>query len=211
MRDKLYAYIDALFEQAPCTRQAVDLKEEIRQNMTEKYEDLVAQGKTEQAAYNMTVASMGDIGELIASLRGNAPAPAPTAAPRRSALLIAIAVMLYILCVVPPIVMDDDAVGPALMFGMVAVATGLLIYNRMTTPKYHKQEDTMVEEFREWSDQNSRDSQTLRAISSALWALMLVLYFLISFATRAWYITWLVFPLTGAIQGIIKAIFDLRK
>ena len=212
MLNKLYAYIDSIFEQAPCTQQAVELKEEIRQNTTEKYQDLVAQGKSEEAAYNITVASMGDIGELIGSLRGNTPA-VPTAdnPRRRSALLTAVAVMLYILCIVPPILTQDDVVGPILMFVMIALATGLLIYNHMTAPKYQKQQDTLVEEFREWSSQNSRDKQIFKAISSALWSLATVVYILVSFATMAWPVTWVIFLIAGAVNAVIKAIFDLRR
>lgn len=216
MLNKLYDYIDSVFAQAPCTQQAIELKEEIRQNITEKYQDLVAQGKSEEAAYNITIASMGDIGELIGSLRGNTPAPpAADKYRRKSALLTAIAVALYILCIVPPILADglahDDVVGPVLMFAMIAIATGLLIYNHMTSPKYQKQQDTMVEEFREWSDQNRRDKQVFRAVSSALWALTVAVYVLISFLTQAWHITWIIFLIAAAVEGIVKAVFDLRK
>ncbi len=213
MLDKLYAYIDSIFEQAPCTQKAIELKEEIRQNSTEKYEDLLTQGKTEEAAYNITVASMGDIGELIGSLRGDTAAAAPPVdkTRRRSALLTAIAISLYILSVVPCILLQDDMIGPVLLFVMVALATGLLIYNHMSAPKYRKREDTMVEEFREWSDQHSRDRQIFKAVSSALWSLTAVIYILVSFLTMAWHITWVIFLVAGAIEGIIKAIFDLRK
>lgn len=212
MLNKLYAYIDSIFEQAPCTQQAIELKEEIRQNITEKYQDLVAQGKSEEAAYNITIASMGDIGELIGSLRGHMPtAPATDKTRRKSALLTAIAVALYILCVVPPMLTQDDIIGPVLMFVMIAVATGLLIYNHMTSPKYQKRQDTMVEDFREWSDKTSRDRQVLKAVSAALWTLTAAIYILVSFATMAWHITWIIFLIAAAVEGIIKAIFDLRK
>lgn len=212
MPDKLYAYIDSIFEQAPCTQKAIELKEEIRQNSTEKYQDLLSQGKTEEAAYNITIASMGDIGELIGSLRGDTAAVPPVEKTRRrSALLTATAIALYILSVVPCILLQDETIGPVLLFVMVAVATALLIYNHMSAPKYRKREDTMVEEFREWSDQNSREKQVFKAISSALWSLTAVVYILVSFLTMAWHITWVIFLIAGAIEGIVKAVFDLRK
>lgn len=213
MLDKLYAYIDSIFEQAPCTQNAIELKEEIRQNSTEKYQDLLSQGKTEEAAYNITIASMGDIGELIGSLRGNTASAAPMTdkTKRRSALLTATAIALYILSVVPCILLQDDIIGPVLLLVMVAIATALLIYNHMSVPKYRKQEDTMVEEFREWSDQNSREKQVFKAVSSALWSLTAVVYILVSFLTMAWHITWVIFLIAGAIEGVVKAVFDLRK
>jgi len=36
-------------------------------------------------------------------------------------------------------------------------------------------------------------------------------YFLLSFFTGAWHITWLIFPVIGAVNGIIKAGFDLSR
>lgn len=44
-----------------------------------------------------------------------------------------------------------------------------------------------------------------------IWAIGLALYFLVSFATFAWHITWLIFPITGAVQGLVRAILDLKE
>ena len=55
-------------------------------------------------------------------------------------------------------------------------------------------------------------SQELRrAIQSVINTIGLVLYFLVSFATKAWYITWLIFPIMGAVWGLTKAILDLKE
>ena len=43
-----------------------------------------------------------------------------------------------------------------------------------------------------------------------MWALTVVIYMLISFGTQAWHITWVIFPLSAAIQNIVKACFDLK-
>ena len=45
------------------------MKEEILQNLTEKYNDLLSDGKSEVAAYNIAVAGIGDISELIEELK----------------------------------------------------------------------------------------------------------------------------------------------
>ena len=44
-----------------------------------------------------------------------------------------------------------------------------------------------------------------------IWAIGLALYFIISFATMAWYITWLIFPITTAAIGLVRAIMDLLE
>ena len=214
MNNALRAYMDHLFAEAPPTKQAVELKEEMLQNLTDKYNDLLAEGKSEEAAYNIAVASIGDVRELIDSLKQADGGPGEEQlekSRRRSAVLVSVAVALYILCVVPCLLLGGSMVGPVLMFVMIAAATGLLIYNHMTRPRYIKKEDTVVEEFKAWKGQNTAQNQLLRAVSGVLWALTVAGYLLLSFWTMDWHITWVLFLIAGAVNGIIKAIFDLRK
>lgn len=213
MYDKLREYIESLFKDAPDMVKTVELKEEMLQNLYEKYNDLLAEGRSEQAAFNIAVAGVGDVGDLIETLRSDGPAGSPVqteSARRRSAALVSAAVMLYILSVVPCILLPD-LWGPVLLFVFCAAATGLLIYNGMTRTCYRKADDTMVEQFREWKDRNDSRTQICRAIAGAVWALAVVAYFLISFFTQAWHITWLLFPIAGAATAVVKAAFDLTR
>ena len=41
--------------------------------------------------------------------------------------------------------------------------------------------------------------------------LMLCLYFILSFATSAWHITWLIFPIVAAITGLVNACLDMKE
>ncbi len=220
MREKLRTYIDALFQYAPLTLEAVELKEEILQNLNDKFDDLVHEGKSEEAAYNIAVAGVGDISSLIEKL-GTRPADAPhpnaysaediEKSKRNSAIFIAIAVMLYITCVLPVIVLEGSKFGLVMMFFMIAGATGLLIYNDMTKKAYKKASESVVENFKEWNSSKQYDKQLYKAVSGALWAIITVAYFIISFATGAWYITWVIFIIGGAAEGILKAVFDLLR
>ncbi|MDR2570908.1 MAG: permease prefix domain 1-containing protein [Oscillospiraceae bacterium] len=222
MDDKIRRHVDDLFSETSLTRKAVELKEEMIQNLGDKYRDLTDEGKTEEAAYNITIASIGDISALLAELEKdmsyNEPIIYETEASRqKSAMLTAIAVMMYILCVLPMTIMaildfeHTPAIGVPIMFLMIAGATGLLIYNGMTKPRFINKSNTMVEEFREWqSDDNDR--KTLRkAISSALWSITVALYLIISFVTFAWYITWIIFIIAGVVESLINVLFTLMK
>ena len=42
------------------------------------------------------------------------------------------------------------------------------------------------------------------AYTSALWLITVILYFVISFTTRAWYITWIIFLIGGAVSQVVK-------
>ena len=126
--------------------------------------------------------------------------------------------MLYILCVIPPIIfstgsfsMEVMMLGPILMFVMIAVATGLLIYNSMTKPKNIKMNATMVEDFKEWQSEKQHDNSALKSINAALWGITVVLYLAISFLTGAWHITWLIFLIAAAVTQIINLCFNLKK
>ena len=47
--------------------------------------------------------------------------------------------------------------------------------------------------------------------SVILWILGTLCYLGISLFTQAWFITWLIFPITGAVSGLIHAAFDLKE
>jgi hypothetical protein len=219
MEAQIRRHVDTLFENTPPTRKAVELKEEMIQNLTEKYRDLIDEGKSPEAAFNITVAGIGDVSGLLADLEKEGVSPDALAAAReKSALRTAVAVMMYILSVVPLIVLSALVHNPAapiigliFMFVFIAAATGLLIYDSMTKPKYVKREDTMVEEFRQWQAE-SKDMKNMRSsVYAAIWALLAALYFIISFTTGAWHVTWVIFIIGVAVQAILNAVFAARK
>jgi len=222
MEDKLRRYVDGLFARTAPTRKAVELKEEMLQNLHDKYDDLITEGKTPEAAYNIAIAGIGDVSGLLAELEAEviyeAPDMAEYEASRiRSGMITAIAVMLYILSVLPMIVLSmfgvpfGARIGVPLMFIMVAGATGLLIYNFMTRPRQYKGSDTMVDEFREWQSASHDRKSMRRAISSALWAIIVALYFIISFATSAWHVTWIIFLLGAVAETLMNIFFTVKK
>jgi len=221
MEDMLRKHIENLFEDAAPTGKTIELKEEMLQNLQDKYRDLIAEGKSPEAAFNVAVASIGDVNVLLRQLEdGFLSGPEREKlenARQKSAMLTAVAVMMYILCVLPLVILTllnipgAYIVGIPLMFGMVAVATGLLIYNSMTKPKHYKESDTMVEEFREWQSDNHGRNQMRKAISSALWSLIVVAYIIISFTTGAWHISWVIFVAGGAIESFINIIYAARN
>lgn len=118
---------------------------------------------------------------------------------KKSALLLAIAIMLYILCVIP-VFLFENALGVVLMFVMVAVATGIIVYRAIINSKEKKEE----------KEPPKNENPVLKAVKSGVWTIATVVYFAISFASGAWHITWLVFPITGAIVNVIEACFDLK-
>ncbi len=206
MNEKLRAYIDSLFADAPRTRKAEELKEELYADVSAQYDDLTAEGKSEEEAYRIAVASIGDVDELVRGLRRAEPGEARR---KRSAAFISAAVGLYIVSVVPPIFFGGA--GAAMMFIIIAAATVLLIYNHLSQPRYRRTDDTVVEEFKEWKSGEDDTRRLYHSITAALWPLIVVLYFFLSFFFGAWAYTWLIFLIGVALQNIIKLLLEMRR
>ncbi|MBQ6566858.1 MAG: hypothetical protein IJL80_07360 [Treponema sp.] len=214
MNGKIKNYVDVLFNDVPMTRKAAELKEEILSTMSEHFEAHIAEGKSENQAYTEALADMGDIDTLLESL-----APERELKPRieeyrqKKAKNTAIAVMLYIIGVVaqcaPPAICavfehgnEDKAgvIGFICMLLFAAVATGLLIYTKMSVPQ--DVEPYLVKK-KEKFDTSTERGRRLSAMSKLYWMVVTVIYLGISFWTMAWYITWLIWLIASALWQAI--------
>lgn len=220
MNEKLRTHIEELFKDAPQTLQTVEIKEEILQNTVDRYNDLLAEGKSEEAAFNIAVAGIGDVDALIASLMAPRAMSGYSKAEieqnrRRRSVLLSISVALYICSVIPVIICEEvfnnEIIGVVLMFLIVAAATAIIIFRSGIKLYYAESGGTVVEDFKEWTQKSKEDKSVMNAVNGAVWSLTLVVYFLLSFITGAWYITWLVFFIGAAVVNIIKAIRDIIK
>lgn len=207
MREQLIQYVNALFAGE---RDKEDVKDEILQNTLDRYDDLVAQGKTQQAAYSLAIAGIGDVSEILgcASAAQEMQVPQPQAkqepqgVPTHKKLLRAVAVALYICCVLPVIVLAQlglETIGICLMFVMIAAATALIIMSSGGSREQKQQDDPQPRK------------ELHKAVGTITGLVSLILYLTISFATGAWHITWLIFPVAGAVDGIIKGFMDLKR
>ena len=270
MREQLVQYVSLLFAGA---KNCEDIQQEILQNTLDRYDDLIADGKTPEAAYRLAITGIGDINEILG--KQDLVLPAKPEAPRQDSsnhdspvkkLLRAIAVGLYILSPLPLIVLGEIGM---VTFGLcgtlcfVAVATVLIILGGKKNHEDSRQEKSQDEKPESelsksvgsliWSiglavylilsfltgawhvswvifpnlaalntlvralipgestDAGQKNAGLKRGINTLIWAAGFALYFLISFATMAWYITWLIFPITGAVQGLVRAILDLKE
>lgn len=74
MREKLNEHIRVLFADAerrsPGNPRLAELKEELLLNTQEKYDHLIATGRTPEAAYLAAINGIGDIGELLDDVIG---------------------------------------------------------------------------------------------------------------------------------------------
>ena len=213
MREQLIQYVTLLFAGA---QDCADTKQEILQNTLDRYDDLVAQGKSPEAAYRLAIGGIGDINEILAAEPETAALRQPTKPETEvdedtlfKKILRAAAIGLYILCPIPLFVLselDMSIIGLCGTIAIVAIATVLILLGRKkitgNEPK-DTDDDAVI--------CGSPQQELRKGINSLIWALGLAVYFIVSFATMAWYVTWVIFPIIAAIQGLVRAILDLLE
>ena len=206
MRDRLIAYVDLLFAGNP---EAADVKQEILQNTLDRYDDLLAEGRSPEAAYSLAISGIGDLSEVLGR-KESGTAFTETAVPgenqeeqKKRKLLRSIAVGLYIGCPIPMLFFLNK-IGVSLLLTMVAIATVMMIFagkDRKEDGKsdpYPKPQMTPGQELR-------------KSIHAAVSTVGLCAYFILSFLTGAWHLTWLIFLIAAAVNGLVTAIMDLKE
>lgn len=202
MKDQLISYVNLLFAgNTDCE----DIRQEILQNTLDRYDDLIADGKSPEAAYRLAIGGIGDINELLGASRqsGEPPKAAGRNDPGKKGLR-AIAVALYILCPLPLLVAADtgrEIYGLCGLLAMVAIATALRM---LGAPDKAGEPPAQAREL-------TPRQQLWWGLRRLIRLAMLVAYFLISFKTRAWHITWLLLPVCCALEELVKAIWDLKE
>lgn len=218
MIEKFRVKLNELFENAPQTSRARELKEELLANLMDRYNDLLASGKSEEEAFNIAIAGIGDIDEIIVGLKDSYEFnPEQMRKDReKRAFILSISIGMYIMSVVILIMLTSvfrvsGDVAICIMLTIDALATSLLIYNAVSRPKYIKADDTIVEEFKEWKSANNTEKEVINSIKSIMWLVIITLYFLLSFTLRIWSFSWVLFIIGAAIERVITLIFQLRK
>lgn len=220
MRNKLICYVNSIFEGIPNTPEVQELREEILQNTLDRYDEECARGVSETVAYNVAVMSIGDTDELLAAYRK--PKKEKKSSRR---VCVAIAIALYILCVVPPAVADEmgwpEALGVSLMFLMIAAATALIILSggreKPAAPKASAPQGVPVQPAAQpvqaASAQEERSSavKILRGVLTPLYWLAAVGLFLAAGFAGYWYVAWVIFIAAGAAGDVITGIVYMAK
>lgn len=216
MIDELRKYIEDLFTEAPKTRAMYELREELMSNSTERYFDLIEDKVPEKEAFDIVVNSIGDVSQFFSASEGTRSVPlVDEKLVKKRALYKSIAIGLYILGFIFVIAMDEftrfESVGMMGLLLFAAIATCILVYMNAAYPNYQKKDDTVVEEFKEWNSSSQKRKGIKSSVSLIIWTVVFVLYFLISFTTMAWHITWILFLVGVCAQAIANLLFYLNE
>ena len=130
-------------------------------------------------------------------------APTKEEVRKKSAEVVSTSVFIYIaavaiLIVAIPVLKINPIVASALFLCMIAWATARIIRHFMSIPKFEK------------SKEEKQETEIIKQINGIVGAICAIIYFIVSFATMAWYITWIIFIIDGLICQIIKLLFMLK-
>lgn len=117
-----------------------------------------------------------------------------------SARNISISVMLYIVSITFLIgfsCFGKPILGVCIFFIIVAFATGIIVYNSIINEKPKRK-----------LTKNEKMEKNINEIISTI---IVVIYFVVSFLSGAWYITWILFIVIGLLEEIVKLIFYIKE
>ncbi len=123
---------------------------------------------------------------------------------RKSAEVVSTSVFLYIFSIVIviigiPVLNWNPILVSSVFLLIIGFATARIIKHYMSIPKF--------EETKEERKQN----QMMKEINGIIGMLCTVLYFVISFSTMAWHVTWVIFIIDGLLCQVVKLFFMLKE
>ena len=215
MNKKIEVYVDELFADMPSEQYVFDIKEELLSNLSEKYDDLITDGKSEEEAYTLVIASIGDVKDLFSNgAHYGYSAPADIEKKRSiKSIFVSLGISFYILSLAALFVLNQygfATIGIGVMILICAIATGFIVYGAsIGKTKYKKADDSFVENYKEKVLENDRVAKLKGSLSSSLWSLIVVVYLAASFITHMWSVTWIIFIAGAFFQQLI--LFLLSK
>lgn len=123
---------------------------------------------------------------------------------RKSAEVVSTSVFIYIaavaiLIIAIPVLKINPIIVTAVFLCAIGWATARIIKHYMSVPKF---EETKKEK---------KEKEIVKQINGIVGAICTAIYFIVSFSTMAWHITWVIFIINGLICQVIKLIFMLKE
>ena len=124
-------------------------------------------------------------------------------AKEKSAKVVSGSIFIYILAValimiLVPVKHVNPIVASSIFLILIGWATARIIKNYMSMPKFEKTKEEKKEE------------KIIKQINGIIGSICVALYFIISFTTMAWHVTWVIFIINGLICQAVKLIFMLK-
>lgn len=120
-----------------------------------------------------------------------------------SAKVVSSSIFIYIvaiafLMIAIPVQHANPVVATSVFLLLIGWATARIIRNYMSMPKFEKTKEERKQE------------KVIKQIKGIIGSICVAIYFIVSFVTMAWHITWIIFIIDGLICQVVKLIFMLK-
>lgn len=221
--EKIRNFVENMFLGLPDTQEVRDAKAHLVEGMSDRYEELLAQGKDPDAAFGIAVGEFGSMEELRRELGNSFAAPAEAAVPqpfldeaarqeyetfrRRYPIAIAAGVALCILALAASMLLDQWIGGDirhVAFLTIIAMAICVFIYFGIKKEQYDRAfgaGDPSRRERRGGDD----------PVSGAIMLGATCIYLFLGFTRDLWHPGWIVFPAGAALCLLVKTIWPGNK
>ena len=210
-------YINAMFSSLPKTPEILRLQAEMMENMEDKYNDLIREGKSEHEAVGIILADIGSAENLKAELGITDTEPQEdhsafltqrAAFQRKFAIAIASGVVLCICAIIAGAVSDafthNDGLTCLAFFVPIAAAVAIFVY-------FGIREDWYENRYKEIYHESEPESKGFSdAIAAIIFPLAVVIYLILGFVFDLWHPGWIIFPICGLIVAAVEAYEKLK-
>lgn len=204
MENKIRDYIESVFRDVPKSERVENIKGEILSNLLDKYADLKSEGKSDEEAYAVAISSGGDLSGIVSDLKGENVKYSYAYEKQFermyekqykrekkkckvfSSVLWPLVVCIYLLY--------SFFVSGAWAYSwiiFIAAAAVDCLYAAIVI--------------------KSNDRKKNSAIGGAVWTGITTAYFIISFATMRWDVSWILFVLGVPLANLIRAIVNKKE
>ena len=210
-------YINAMFSSLPKTPEILRLQAEMMENMEDKYNDLIREGKSDHEAVGIILADIGSAENLKAELGITDTEPQEdhsafltqrAAFQRKFAIAIASGVVLCICAIIAGAVSDafthNDGLTCLAFFVPIAAAVAIFVY-------FGIREDWYENRYKEIYHESEPESKGFSdAIAAIIFPLAVVIYLILGFVFDLWHPGWIIFPICGLIVAAVEAYEKLK-
>lgn len=121
----------------------------------------------------------------------------------KSAKIVSTSIFIYIvaiafLMVAIPVQHANPVIASAIFLLLIGWATTRIIKHYMSIPKFEK------------TKEEKKQEKLIKQINEIILAFCVAIYFIVSFVTFAWHITWVIFIISGLLCQVTKLIFMLK-
>lgn len=216
-------YVEMLFEDAPRTYRAWELKEELIANIQERFQDMLDGGMNPEQAYQNAIASIGNKDELFEGLEEyeEEDAAGQEVLRKKKAVLNAVSGCLFLFGVAVFLMMtsfdgvkmfqlgfDWSTFGLVMMLLIFMIPVSIQIYVNSAYPDKNKKYE---KEYVKKPSGRTFNRKMRSSITQIVWLTCLIFYFLLSFTTHRWEITWVLFLIAACFSAVVKLVFSFKE